>query len=373
MSAHAILDSHPADFAIGFELGRDHARFQVAPPASQLSASSPVYQGFRAGQAAFGARTRSVTRHVQRWLQLRLDAWLRGQAFEDLLVTPNHLAQIDVGHCPVTRSRLTQGAGQPSDAVVERLRSDAAFAAGNLAMTSLQAGRAKASCTPAEAMARACRIEVGQLDTIDGLGAAEWARLATLMSFVTELPHEQALKLPLVVLPPNRLRLLNPIQALQALLTLQLARPGYSARIARIEQMVPGHAARHDLRRFFLALLPRVLEAGERDEQGLRWALEDAWRDPLVNTCWQRLARQLSASQAEDLVARITAQRDLAPAIALLSREQATDGWALESAGRVALASERAGTAWRRPRPAHESDAAPRRPAEQAALDLVMH
>ena len=52
-----------------------------------------------------------------------------------------------------------------------------------------------------------------------------WSRLAVLMSFVTPLPHEQAARLPLLVLPPNRLRLLNPVQALQAVVTLSFTQP----------------------------------------------------------------------------------------------------------------------------------------------------
>ena len=374
MPAHAIIESerHPADFHTGFELGWDHARFRVTPPAAQLSASSPVYQGFRAGQGAFGKRARVGDRHVRQWLALRLGAWLRGHAFEPVQVTPNHLAQIDVDHCPITREPLTHGAGLPSDAVVARVRDDAAFAAGNLAVLSTRASQARAACGAAAA----------RLVAPEGLDAAQSARLAALTSYVTALPHEQALALPLLVLPPNRLRLLNPIQALQVLVTLQLTQPGYSARLDRLEALIPGDAARRDFRLFFLALLPRVLEAGPLAPQAQRWALEDAWLNPLVNTSWQRFARQISAAQAEAVVARAARQRGLlAQRFAPLGDEQAIDGWALASGGnaRRAVSPQRADAAGPHDatRAAADRRTAPRHgeptPLQQATLDLAVH
>ena len=50
------------------------------------------------------------------------------------------------------------------------------------------------------------------------------------MSYATPLPHAVAAALPMLVLPPPRLRLLNAVQCLQALLTLQFTREGYTQR-----------------------------------------------------------------------------------------------------------------------------------------------
>ena len=111
------------------------------------------------------------------------------------------------------------------------------------------------------------------------------------------------------MLPPNRLRLFNPIQALQALVTRQFGRDGWSARIARIEALLPGTAIRRDFQRFVHALLPRVLESGRHtDAQAMRWALEDAWRDPLRAALLVALrAASLTAAQAEQIVLRVSA------------------------------------------------------------------
>lgn len=339
MSAHAIVEpkQHPADFLTGFELGWDHARFKVTPPTEHLTAFSPVYQGFHSGQAAFGNRAKLATRHVRKWLQLRLNAWLRGRAFEGMQVTPNYLSQIDTDYCPITREALTHQTCTPSDASVDRVRNDAAYAAGNLVVMSACANRAKSDYAADDAMSFVRQIEVGRLGKIDGLGAAEWARLAILMSYVTDLPHTQALMLPMLVLPPNRLRLLNPIQGLQAAVTLQVAQPGFSGRLHRIETCIRGKSLRRDFRLFVGALLPRVLKLGRMpDRQERRWALEDAWRNPLVNRCWQRFARQLSAGQVEGVLSRIAVAKDLGAArFITLRSEQATDGWALETGGYV--------------------------------------
>ena len=209
---------------IAFELGWDHAHHGLVPPAEHLLPANPVRQGWEAGRASFGSRTLKPTRHVRKWLQLRLQAWKRGRVFEGVQVTPHYLAQIDTARCPVTRLALTHATGADTDASVDRVYNDAAYAAGNLAVISLRANQAKGDMRWDEARTMAVLAEArttgAGAGTADGLASAEWARMAVLMSFVTPLPHELAATLPLLVLPPNRLRLLNPIQGLQALITL---------------------------------------------------------------------------------------------------------------------------------------------------------
>ena len=81
---------------IGFELGWDHAHHGVLPPAPYMQEPSALRDGALAGQATFGQRTLLPTRHVRKWLQLRLQAWLRGRSFETMQVTPHYLQQLDV-------------------------------------------------------------------------------------------------------------------------------------------------------------------------------------------------------------------------------------------------------------------------------------
>ncbi len=151
----------------------------------------------------------------------------------------------------------------------------------------------------------ASRFDERPLRETGGLGAAAWWRIAILCSFVEPLPHADACRLPMLVLPPPRLYLLNPVQALQAAISSQLLRPGWAARSRAIEQLLPGPALRRAYQAFFHRLLPRVLEAGDTgqrqartpdDVQRLRWAIEDAWGDPAVLRRWIDFAQRLDAA-----------------------------------------------------------------------------
>jgi hypothetical protein len=334
--AQALLrfDHHPADSATGFEIGWDYAHYALAPAAEHVHAGCPVRQGFEAGKATFGRRTLLANRFHRKWLQLRLHAWLRGRAFEDFQVTPSFLRAIDVAHCPITRERLTHGTGTPSDASIDRVCNDAGYAAGNLAVISTRANAAKAAYGWSDALAFVRRIESGRLGRIDGLNAAEWSRLGMLMSFTTPLAHDTAACLPLLVLPPPRLRVLNAVQALQTMLTLQFARDGYSRRIAALAELMPDGDTRLELRMFMHTLLARRIAAGRLDDAlALRHALEDIWRDALVNRRWQRLALRLDDASCERIV-RLAERSGLAGrALRWLPREWATDGWALRTRG----------------------------------------
>jgi hypothetical protein len=320
--------------ATGFQIGWDHARHRTVPPAEHLHAGHPVRQGWQAGRVAFRQRSLAPTPAVRQWLQLRLAAWLRGQAFEDVQVTPNFIAQLATPVCPVTRDAMASDA-----AVVDRLCTRAAFAAGNLAVLGPRAARAKAAHGWDEALAFGCRIEAEQLDRIDGLDAAEWMRLGVLMSFTTPLQHAEVASLPLLVLPPNRLRLLNPVQALQVLLTLQFTRAGYARRLADLAAVMPGAAVRQAFQVFMHTLLARRVAAGPQCAGAeLRRALEDAWLHPLVQRRWQRLALQLSEADCERIV-RYATRRGLAgEGCHWVSRAEATEGWALQTQGRATAA-----------------------------------
>jgi hypothetical protein len=324
----------------GFEIGWDHAQHRLTPPVMHLQPGSPVRQGWEAGRIVFGPRTRAATPHVRKWLQLRLNAWQRGRAFCRLQVTPAFLRRIDVPVCPIGREPLVHGTGGPLDASVDRVNNDAGYAAGNLAVMSVGANAAKAHYAWDDAMGFARQIEAGALGTIDGLSAAQWARLAVLMSYATPLPHAVAAALPMLVLPPPRLRLLNAVQCLQALLTLQFTREGYTQRIAALAELMPCPYTRDALRGLMHTLLARRVAAGyATDGIALHRVLEDVWADALVLRRWQRLATGLTEAQCEHLV-REAMRRGLAGAqVRWLPRELATEGWALESRGYLKSAS----------------------------------
>lgn len=320
---------------IGFELGWDFAHYNVHLPAPYAHEPSPLRNGLLAGAATFGLRTLQPTRHVRKWLQLRLHAWLRGRSVELVQVTPHYLQQIDVDHCPITRLPLSHATLESSDSSIDRVRSDAGYAAGNLAVMSAKANHGKGAHGFRDALEHVRRIEADGLGGIGGLNAAQWARTAVLCSYVERLSHAEACTLPMLVLPPNRLRLFNPVQALQAFVSLQLATPGWSHRLSRFEDLLP-HGVRRAFQMFFHALLPRVLEAGKStSSHEIRWAIEDAWRDPLAQARWTAFASQLSESQCEELVARASQRKLGTTRLDRVTDEQAVDGWNLDSRGYV--------------------------------------
>lgn len=316
-----------------FEIGWDYAHFRLVPPADHLHPGHPVRQGWDAGQAVFGVRTLQATPHVRKWLQLRLNAWLRGKAFEGLGVTPRFLAAIDVPVCPITGEALTHGTGLPSDASVDRVNNAAGYAVGNLAVMSARANAAKSDCDWRDAAGFARQVEVGRLGRIDGLDAGQWARLASLVSLCTPLTHAEAAGLPLLVLPPARLRVLNPAQALQVVLTLRFCRPGHLPRVDQVAALFPEHV-RLSLHNLLTTLLARRIAAGTAaDAAALRRAMEAAWAQPLVLRRWQRVALRLTEAQCERIV-ELAVQRRLAGSeLRCLSLDVATDGWALETGG----------------------------------------
>ncbi len=167
-----------------------------------------------------------------------------------------------------------------------------------------------------------------------GLAAPEWKRLAVLMAFVTPMPHAQAASLPLCVLPPNRLRLLNPAQGLQALVTHRLGEPGWCRSMHALADRLPGAQLRHDFNQLVNALLPRSIGmAGDGERGALRRAREDAWGDALVNRRWQRLMLQLDVHQTKALLAHGVAMGLAGVHARLHDDDSATDGWALHPHG----------------------------------------
>lgn len=334
-TAHNDAQFNPHD-QIGFELGWDFARHRLAPPAPYADEPSPLRTGWLAGQATFGERALQGSPHARQWLRLRLHAWLRGRHVELFQVTPHYLRQLEVTHCPITRAEL--GAAGSNQASVDRVRNDAAYAAGNLAVMSQRANHAKGALGHSDALRMAEQVVAQNAGGIDGLTAAQWQRVASLCSLVEPLSHAQACQVPLRVLPPNRLRLFNPVQALQAFVSQQLLTPGWSHRISRFEALLPGRALRRDFKRFFMALLPRVIEAGRPGEPlGPRWAIEDAWGHTGVLQRWAQFALQLTPAQCEKLLERACARGLGTCRLEHQAPEQATEGWALETRGYTPL------------------------------------
>lgn len=356
------LDTPAADACerAGFEMGWDHAHHGLVPPPGLLLPHTPICQGWMAGKAVFGGRTLGASRSVRLWLALRLLAWRQGVGFEGQQVTAHYLGQIHAERCPVLRQPLGGAADSPLASAISRLNPQAGYAAGNLATLSRQAAQALATVDVMDAVRLARRAEMDGA-AADGLAAAAWWRLAALRAFATPLPFFEAARLPLALLPPNRVRVLNAVQGLQVLVTLQFATPGWSARTRALGAMLPAHTLRHDFNLFVSALVPRVLEAGH-DAKSLRRALEDAWLNERVQRRWQHFVLSLGEAGTESLLERAAAAGLAGVRLINHAPQQATEGWGLPAAdqrsSKLSTTSSLSACAWQvSTKPAARSDA----------------
>jgi hypothetical protein len=312
MSNHPIF-SRPE---LGFELGRDYARYGLAPPASHRVPGHPVCEGWASGLP----RTLRASPAVHHWLRLRLAAWLHGESVDLSTLTPDVLAQITPrlhpegsSYCPITRCALRGIDTQPRettahDAQIVRVNPELPWSGSNvmvlgrnaaeaLAMLPLQAKqRLRHALTIVQDIKKTKDPQRGKL-LVHGLHGAQWARLGVVLSLVTPLQHAQAAGLPMLVLPPHQLQSINPVQELQALLSAQWLSPGWSRRRQQIEVLMDRPQPYRALRRFLDLFVQRLLHAA-RPEQPLlwRWAIEDTWRHADILLHWQRFALQIDAN-----------------------------------------------------------------------------
>lgn len=211
-------------------------------------------------------------------------------------------------HCPITRQPL--GGLEAAAPVLEPLRTpraDGADAPAPKVLVSRVARDARDGAPFLHALTQWRHLQTGHAVHAGGLGEREWLRWAVLLSFVTPLADVDVARLPLVVMPPAGLALVNPLQRLQRLITRQLAAPGWSLRLRRLAEPLAADAVRHDFQCFVAALAPRVIELPEAASGiELAHALEDLWCDRAVQRRWQHVALLLGRAGAERLLRHAT-------------------------------------------------------------------
>ena len=289
-----------------------------------------LHQGYKAGRAQTGARTLQPHAGVDAWLATRLQALQWQRAYDADCLNPRLLSQIAKSHCPVTGAWLS-----PDSLSQERPRLTAAHVA---RLATLAPGQAYVPGRVVVMSAQALGWLEDTLQSLDGAAEGEtlwralqarareacqdgatqaspesYERLAALVSYVTPLSHREACALPLLVLPPNRLQLSNPVQAVQALLTRLFVAGQPSRELAALRQLIQPRAVQQRLDAFVRAFrhaLAAVWSARQvRFEGGAQDALldtclEEAWRVREVQACWHQLARQWDAAECEALLQR---------------------------------------------------------------------
>ena len=246
-----------------------------------------------------------------------------------------------------SRCRAARSRQRPSS--IDRVRNDAGYAAGNLAVISSPRQPWPRART-ALPMRCACvaQLEDRPLLEIGGLGAS---RLA---------PHRDPVQLRradaacrrlhacrCVVLPPRRLHLLNPVQALQAVISGQLLRPGWARAAGASRRCCTGRPQRRAYQAFFHRAAAARARGGAAASSARRAtharypapALGDRGCAGAIRWCCGAGPNSRRLLDAADLRAAARADRGTASSALLrtaaISDAQATEGWNLESRGYV--------------------------------------
>ena len=300
---HTELPS-PVDL-FGFRLGWDHARLGLSPAATPATTDAALIQGWRVARSVLPASTADVSRHARRWLALRAQARAQHQAFDEQHLTPAYLAELEQSHCPITRKPL--GGARHNDEAAEFVSLDpSGWAAGRVLMVSRAAARALAGASVDSALRAARQAELGAQFGEVSLDARSWRRLASLLAFVQGGAHEACAARPATLLPPHRLQVRAAAHGLQACLSWQLARPGWSRRLRELADTLPGGQAREEFLLWMGAVTPRVLELPPiaSGPTAMRHALEDLWLDARVQQRWQHFLLTLGERGTQALLAR---------------------------------------------------------------------
>jgi hypothetical protein len=228
---------------------------------------------------------------MRKWLQLRLGALARGRSVAPD-VTPALLRRLHTSHCPVSREALTHATRLGTDASVDRLNNDGAYAASNLAVLSARVNRAKGSRGFEEVWALSRRDEPSH-----SLAPIEWLRLAVLMLGPAHVQSPRDVPaLPLCApLPPTSVR--TALQQVQRLLTLNCGVASARNRLLRgLGPACGSAAAEARLRLLADAVHVGLKQLAPGDEcwdvwlqPGLMEALA-AWRSALTEAAWARVS-----------------------------------------------------------------------------------
>lgn len=285
MTLIETLDPVEAGRCLGHDLHR-LSRISLQPTWPQA-----VREGFEAASASARGRPRLDDRFVRKWLHLRLSALTRGRSVAPD-VTPELLRRLDISHCPVSREPLTHATRLSTDASVDRLNNDGAYAASNLAMLSARVNRAKGTRSFEEVWALSKRHEATH-----SLAPIEWLRLAVLM--LGPAHAERPLDVPALPLcaplPPTSVR--TALQQVQRLLTLNCSVAASRNRLLRGLVPACGSAASEarlkllaDAVHMGLKRLTSVEECWDVWlQQGPMEALA-AWREGFEPSAWARVS-----------------------------------------------------------------------------------
>jgi hypothetical protein len=168
---------------IGFHIGQDFAHYGRVLAAD---VHESIIAGYQQGLKEKGKW--KSDRYINKWLQLRLNAYARGKLFSDQ-ITPDYIRSLDAETCPITGVQLTHATGKDTDWSIDRIANDFDYIPSNLIVMSTRANKAKGD----KSADRIIRISESTDANRDGLTADEWKRMAELVQWTRfrQLPVDE--------------------------------------------------------------------------------------------------------------------------------------------------------------------------------------
>jgi hypothetical protein len=168
---------------IGFHIGQDFAHYGRVLAAD---VHKSIIAGYQEGLKEKGKW--KSDRYINKWLQLRLNAYARGKLFSDQ-ITPDYIRSLDAETCPITGVQLTHATGKDTDWSIDRIANDFDYIPSNLIVMSTRANKAKGD----KSADRIIRISESTDANRDGLTADEWKRMAELVQWTRfrQLPVDE--------------------------------------------------------------------------------------------------------------------------------------------------------------------------------------
>ncbi len=157
-----------------YDLGWDHATFDINVPGDASKSFCDGYRAFRHGK---NKTTQKPDKFTRKWLQIRFGAITRGKQFS-LDISPEYIEKITPasGKCPVTELQLTYGTGEPTDWSVDRANNDRGYVRGNILIMSQAANAAKGN----KAL-DAIEVLAGHDESTEGMTPSQWGKMAQLI------------------------------------------------------------------------------------------------------------------------------------------------------------------------------------------------
>lgn len=317
----ALPDPQSLNVEVGRNIGYDYAFAGLRPPPD---APQAIKEGYLTGRHKKLHKPHDVDMFERKWLRLRYSAWRRNRLFDEN-VTPDYLKSLYRETCPITRVTMTNGTGTDSDASVERVYNDSAYAVGNLMFMSAGANKAKAN-RPLEELVE---IAVSGKD-FEGLPNISWHRLACLANLM-QPESGRMLLMPLNLCPPARLVISNPAALLQDTLSMVACGRAPQKLLIAFRQLSSGKVCKRALDETVDILQGAIMRGTQKHGvKNVEWAIEDAWCHPALFARFSSWFVSLSISQ-------VNAMLDLNMKLRHKSLERATDqalnSWAIDTRG----------------------------------------